>query len=158
MMDFRGAARGAAGGVKAARADLADLLVGAQAPVDRDGRDDATLAATCLVAAADAALFEDRAAPQPSARRGGPRTPRRRRRRPSPRRAGRTPSFTRVSGPTTSRAAPRTGRPTASRLRDTRRRAERGSARRCASSGRGVRGRALCILGRARPIKERRRV
>ena len=36
--------------------DLADLLVGAQAPVDRDGRDDATLAATCLVAAADAAF------------------------------------------------------------------------------------------------------
>ena len=36
--------------------DLADLLVGSHAPVDRDGRDDATLAATCLVAAADAAL------------------------------------------------------------------------------------------------------
>ena len=36
--------------------DLTDLLVGSHAPVDRDGRDDATLAATCLIAAADAAL------------------------------------------------------------------------------------------------------
>ena len=57
--------------------DLADLLVGAQAPVDRDGRDDATLAATCLVAAADAALRGRKGGTAPSARRSGPRTPRR---------------------------------------------------------------------------------
>ena len=87
-----------------------------------------------------------RAAPQPSARRSGPRTPRRRW--PSPRRAGRTPSFwTSACGPTTSRAAPRTGRPTASHLPD------RGGgpariARRCAFIG--VRGRGLVHFRPAR--------
>ena len=118
--------------------------MGAQAPVDRDGRDDATPAATCPVPGGG--TRQEGAAPRPSARRRAL-TPRRLW--PSP--ASRaTPFWTRVRPADDIGAAPRTG-PDGAHPRHAAR-AERNARRVLPHRSRRT---ALCILA-GRPLRRRR--